>query len=238
MPFNASVQALIEFHYDDLDTTAQDSDGMNIAHHVSRSKSSSPADLDRCYPKSLATLDNEGKSLLHHACQRGNLDIVERLLGERDEALACRDYHGRTLMHYATESSRCAETIDILLREGFGIHEKDCRDRTVMHHAASKGILKAVEKLLDLGAAVDLEALDKDGRTPLQLAAWCSSHAVVDFLRSHCGAEQADDLPEERVVWHEKEKKVTDEVAGFDLKSWLIMFMVVGSMTRWLLFRS
>ncbi|KAF1841331.1 ankyrin [Cucurbitaria berberidis CBS 394.84] len=199
--FNDSVRALIEFHQEDLDNTTQDSSGMSIGHYVAWSKSSSVIDLRRCYranPASLGTTNDEGMTILHYACQRGNLEIIEFLLGENNPAFSQADWHGRTLLHYATESSRSAQTIDILVQEGFDVHAVDHRGRTVLHHAASAGSVAAVEKLLELGVDADLHVLDADARTPLQLAACCGRDAVMDVLNRRCGVLQVPELAEER----------------------------------------
>lgn len=187
--FNETVRTIVEFHYKDIDNESQDSHGKNITHYVSWSKSSFLVDLDRCSKLNEATLetvDKDGRSLLHFACQRGNLEIIERFLNGKDTAMSQPDWKGRTLLHYATESGRSAQAIEILVQEGFDVHAKDDKGRTVLHHAASVGNLAAVKKLLVLGAAKDLSAVDTESRTPLRLAVCCGRQNVVDLLRSQC----------------------------------------------------
>lgn len=95
------------------------------------------------------------------------------------------DFSARTLLHYATESSRL-DTIDFLLERGFDIYATDDNGRTVLHHAAMRGNVATIQRLLDLGAECQLTALDLDGCTPLQVAAWFEAKNVVEFLQPLC----------------------------------------------------
>jgi len=171
---------------------------MTITHYVSWSKSATSLDILRCVKDSTAYLDDrdeKGRKPLHLALQRGNLELIHYLLGQPNLCLPLTtidsqsDWHGRTLLHYATESRR-AEAVDILLGKGFDIHASDSEGRTVLHHAAAKGNLGAVKKLLKAGAASDLSALDKDARTPLQVAALCEEDDVVGYLESLCEPQE------------------------------------------------
>ena len=208
--FNGSARTIIEFHQEDLDNTTQDSRGMNIAQYVSWSKSSLPIDLFRCCSGNIAsrqTADEEGKTALHFACQRGNLELLEYLFSEENDAISCPDWHGRTLMHYATESGRSAQAIDMLARRGFDVRAVDHQGKTVLHHAASVGNVAAVEKLIELGARGDLNALDDDSRAPMQVAALCGRKAVVEYLQPLCDEAELPMLPKKQIATngHERE---------------------------------
>jgi ankyrin repeat protein len=235
--FNTTTKALIEFHHDEIGELTQDAYGRNIAHYVSYSKSSSTTDLNWCCrnnSQALTAVDNAGKTPLHYACQRGNLDIIERLLNERDEALYQPDWKGRTLLHYATESSRSVETIEILIREGFHTDAKDHYGRTVLHHAALVGNIKAVVKLISLGADATLEVIDEDSRTPLQLAAWCGRNGVVDVLCTYSTSQQGVELLEEENV--RREQKCEVAMARANLLSWSAGLLITAWMIWWFAF--
>lgn len=207
--FNTTSQQIIQFYQDDIDTTIQDYMGRTIAHYVSWSKTSSTTDILRCLkntPSQLHHVDEEGRTMLHFTLKRGNLELIYYLLNQPTTPLFQLDIRGRTLLHYATESRR-TQTINDLLERGFDIHAKDLRGRTVLHHAASKGNLDAVKRLLELGAASDLGALDRDSRTPLQLAAMRNAHKVVTYLQPLCEPQELVFLG--RAEWQRERKRAT-----------------------------
>jgi ankyrin repeat protein len=227
--FNETIRALIEFHHEDIDLDSHDSYGMNVAHWVCRSKSSLPIDLQRVHKTSSALLerkDEHGRTPLHYACQRGNIQIIETLLLEKNSAFSPEDNKGRTLMHYATESGRSAQIVDILVREGFDIHAVDDHGRTVLHHAAAAGNVNAVEKLLHLGVEADLDAVDKENRTPIQLAAWCSTFAVVDVLRAHYVNVQDSELFDQQSCVLASRTSLAERKENFILPSFYLRITV------------
>jgi ankyrin repeat protein len=184
--------------------------------------------LDRVGGANIDTRDNVGKTLLHYACERGNLGIVARLLESADSVCAFTppDFHGRTLLHYATESSRAVQTIDLLRDLDIDVHAKDSRGRTALHHAAAAGNVGAVEKLLEIGAEEDLYESDNDGRNVVQLAAWYNRRRVVDVLSAYCGdvvwegLEEEGDTNENRLIGCEGKRDRTRW-------AWCIVFFVL-----------
>jgi len=170
---------------------------MTALHYLAWSSRSTPQDLVRCtntdsfstYRSHLRTTsqfsikDEEGKSVLHCAVQRGNRNSIEYLIARPDATiLSMPDYFGRTLLHYATESSR-TDTIDLLRSRGFDIGAIDNNGRMVLHHACQWGNLQAVKHLMYLGVESQLDVVDHDNRTPLQLAELYRSKAVVEYLK-------------------------------------------------------
>ncbi|KAF2491646.1 ankryin repeat S-palmitoyl transferase, partial [Lophium mytilinum] len=129
--FGETSQQLIQYHQEDLDNTIQDDEGMSIAHYVAWTKSSKLIDIHRCLhadPASLSNTDEEGRTVLHLALQRGNLQVIGYLLNHPDTNAFRPDWRGRTLLHYATESRR-TQTIDILLERGFILRAADLEGR-------------------------------------------------------------------------------------------------------------
>lgn len=83
--------------------------------------------------------------------------------------------------------------IDILLSRGFDINAIDHNRRTLMHHAAMKDNVKAIQRLIELGAADQLSAVDVEGKTAIQLANSYRAYEVAEFLRSlYLGLEEED----------------------------------------------
>jgi ankyrin repeat protein len=186
--FNSAVQSLIEFHYTDIDSNSQDSRGMTVPQYVAWTNQSSREDLLRCCNGDIACLgiaNEEGKTQLHFACQRGNVDLVNCLLASDNLDISVRDYQGRTSLQYAIESSRSAQVIELLLKKGADLDVRDIHGRTVMHYAASLGNLSAVQKLIDAGTASQVFALDDASKTPFELAISEGKHAIVEYLQDN-----------------------------------------------------
>lgn len=184
--FNESVRCILEFHQEDVDNTTQDSRGMNTAHYISWSKSSREVDLSRCCKGNISSLefiDKEGNTAFHFACFRGNLELMEFLLNLQKAVTSQLHWKGCTPMHYATQSSRSVQAIDMLACRGFDLRAVDHKGRTPLHKAASGRSVAAVKRLLELGAAEDLNVLDNESQTPIQIAALAGRETTVDFLR-------------------------------------------------------
>lgn len=184
--YNAVTAYMFQNYADDIDTWAQDKSGMTILHYLSWSSRSTAQDLLRCSATDslpqLSIKDTQGKSVLHYATQRGNLDLIAFLLARPEVAALCMpDNLRRTLLHYATESSR-TETIDLFISRGLDPNATDMNGHTVLHHVCEWGNLKAVKHLINLGFAYQLDAVDHNKRTPLQAAKLYRSDAVVDYI--------------------------------------------------------
>jgi ankyrin repeat protein len=193
--YNSTSQQLIQFNQDGLDNTIQDFRGMTIAHYVAWSKSATTSDILRCtrdHVRAFGDRDERGRTLLHLTFIRGNMEAIQYLTNSPNfdpSSQSHIDWQGRTLLHYATESRRCGSAIDLLLAKGLDIHAIDSQGRTALHHAAGVGNLEAVKKLLTCGAASDMAVLDKDSRTPVQVAALCKKIDVVEYLQGLYGPQ-------------------------------------------------
>ncbi|KAF2014999.1 ankyrin [Aaosphaeria arxii CBS 175.79] len=195
--YNSITAYVFQYHLDDIDTWAQDSNGMTVLHYLSWSRRSHPQELLRCdgvdnfsttrrspshATSQLAIKDRQGKSMLHYATRRGNLDLICTLLQRPDAAsLSMPDYQGRSLLHYATESSR-TEVIDVFLTRGVDINVVDSQGRNALHHACMWGNEIAVKHLVGLEFAHLLDAVDNDGKTPIMVASHYRSHSVLQYL--------------------------------------------------------
>ena len=71
----------------------------------------------------LLSVDNDGRTCLHFAASRGNLDVLSYLVGRVSlEDVEKQNIRGRRPFHYATESSRAAGIIDILMKRGYNVY--------------------------------------------------------------------------------------------------------------------
>ena len=166
--FNDTVKKVL-LRDDWIEETLPDSQGMSIAHFLAWSSKSTPGLFRRGLAYTSTNLwyvDGFGRTCLHLAASRGNVDILEYLL-ERSSVTEVRrkDYEGRTALHYAAQNKR-VKTIDLLLTGGGDLHAKDNLSRTVLHDAARWGNLEVVQKVVALGKSEILLSPDKDGQMP------------------------------------------------------------------------
>ena len=113
---------------------------------------------------------------LPRAVQRDNPIRVQALLDAGADPNA-RDNHGFTPLYWAVWHSSLA-VIPMLLKGGADLHARHgSRDGTLLHWAGSPAVVKI---LLDAGA--DLHARDKNGETPLHVAAGSGDPARVKVL--------------------------------------------------------
>lgn len=176
---------IILYHRDTIEDEIRDSQGMTLPHFLAWSSKSKPEHLEPYVRKERSGFmarDNQGRSILHLAAQRGNTLILEYLFQLQSGIDAShQDDHGRTLLHYAVESRRI-ETIDMMISRKADIRATDNNGRTVLHHAAMCGNLAAVKRVIELGGEEDLRSTDGDGRTPLQLAFSRGATGVTKYL--------------------------------------------------------
>lgn len=123
--------------------------------------------------------DHQGRRALQQACYRGG-PLVVALLLERGADPAARGAWGTTPLIRAS-SSRHVDVVKLLLAHGCGdINHRDDVGRTACYVACRWGRLDMVQVLLEAGA--DRTLVDKEGRTPRDIAARCSKHNVVRLL--------------------------------------------------------
>lgn len=104
-----------------------------------------------------------------------------------------------TTSNYYVHLAQCPHDLYIALRSNPGISKaRDEQGMTILHHAAKTGTIINADKahliryLLFTTARVDLNAQDKQGNTPLHLAAFCDVKDVMrpiylsDFINKAC----------------------------------------------------
>jgi ankyrin repeat protein len=111
--------------------------------------------------------------------QNGNFEMAKLLLGYGAKVDA-RDNQKRTPL-MMIDYDATPELLDLLLADGARFDLKDRRKNNVLHLAASNSVQNAVfERLLILG--VDVNVVNKEGETPLMLAAENNSDSIVGML--------------------------------------------------------
>lgn len=183
--FNETVAAIFKYHGDMVDEDIQDAQGMTILHFLAWSSKTEPEFFERHLARggcNLWSKDDEGRSVLHYAAQRGNIALLDYFTGiTRDANIGEKDLQGRTALHYAVASKR-TKGIESIVDTRSDIREADNKGRTVLHHAAWRGNIAAVERIVACGGIEDIWSMDKSGKTPLLLASQRGFTAVVAYL--------------------------------------------------------
>lgn len=148
--FNTTVSHVL-MRDDWIEKLPPDLENMSIAHILAWSSRSSAILFRRGLlydDRSAMATDNLGRTCLHFAASRGNVDILSHLLSQfPQELIEKRDIQGRTPLLYAAESSRATQVIQILATKGCDINVVDFAGRNALHWAARHDNIDAVKKL-------------------------------------------------------------------------------------------
>lgn len=124
--------------------------------------------------------DSQGRTLLHHACARGNSELVNRLLSRGFDPKVL-DKQMRTCIHHAA-SAFSAKVLHRLLEEGLDPNQTDIDHWTPLHWAARAGSEASVNILL--GARVEQKKPSLSKWDPKTLALCHGHFRIAKLLRS------------------------------------------------------
>ena len=134
-------------------------------------------------------VDDDGNTPLHLAVKHGKGDTVKALLGAKDIHVNAVDKDDRTPLHVAVKYSK-GDTVQALIAEGANVNAVDNKGWTPLHRLAHFGgscidtpfekrnnrrqyqkeiVLSIAKSLLEV-KGINVNAADKDGKTPLALA--------------------------------------------------------------------
>jgi ankyrin repeat protein len=143
--------------------------------------------LQHVGPRALQETDEEGRTALHYAADRGHEDIVTFLLGQGAQANS-RDEDGTTPFMMACVEGHMGVMKVFLQHVGAqALQETGAKGRTALHYAAFYGIGETVTFLLGQGAQAN--SRDEVGCTPFILACQTGRTGVVQMLLQHIGPE-------------------------------------------------
>ncbi|MDO8388927.1 MAG: ankyrin repeat domain-containing protein [Actinomycetota bacterium] len=123
--------------------------------------------------------DRDGRSQLHNAAMRGDLEEVQRLL-EVGSEVDGQDRRGFTPLHFAAQASHVAEK---LLAAGASTNVRDAYGNTALWTATfnSRGHGDLINMLLAHGA--DPDSLNNSGASPRSLAETIGNYDVARFFK-------------------------------------------------------
>jgi ankyrin repeat protein len=120
---------------------------------------------------------DSGMTPLHHAAYRENKEVIELLIA-KGASVNAQDVAGRTPLNVAIRYKR-TETADILRKHGGKTSDWLNADDSI-HNAASAGHIEAVKQ--HLAAGTDVDARDRQDKTPLQHAAYWGHKEIAELL--------------------------------------------------------
>ncbi len=168
------------------DVGAKNGGGQTPLHAAAASGHKSMVELLLNHQASVQAVDDDGDTPLHLAAEHGYRSVVEALLAHSAEVNAQNKYGSTPLLMASAHGFK--SVVDLLLAHGADINATTTFIQSQTHNvsgtslciAATRGDQPLVELLLSKGAQVNAE--DKDGRTPLSLAAQNQSEPVVKHL--------------------------------------------------------
>jgi cytohesin len=120
---------------------------------------------------------------LHEAAWWGRKEIAELIITAGADVNA-KVNDGRTPLAMAIDQNK-PETADIIRKHGGMTSAELLSGMTLLHIAVKEGKMETIELLIAKGA--DVNAMDRDVKTPLDLAEGTNNKEIADLLRKHGG---------------------------------------------------
>ena len=151
------------------------------------------AELRLCLTKGadVNDCDYDNRSALHLACSEGKLPVVNLLIGMQAQVDVVDRWGNVPLQDAMRQGHR--DIVEVLRQAGAQLSRDSAAETELRACAlASKGDLQGLSNLIECGVA--LNAADRDGRTPLHLAAAAGHLDAVDYLILKSADINAQDL--------------------------------------------
>ncbi|MBP5426387.1 MAG: ankyrin repeat domain-containing protein [Clostridiales bacterium] len=128
---------------------------------------------------SVNTCDLMGTTVLMHACNNNNIEVVKILL-EQGANVNMQNMRGITALHIACDKENI-EIVKVLLSYGASVClADDIAGNTALHWAVARNNIAIAEVLLGTGVNIDIPS--KIGATSLHLACLTGNKKIVQFL--------------------------------------------------------
>ncbi|XP_071085594.1 serine/threonine-protein phosphatase 6 regulatory ankyrin repeat subunit A-like [Haliotis cracherodii] len=128
----------------------------------------------------MSMVDDSGTNILHCACFSDNAQIVEYILSHHIADINSRNKDGLTPVMIAAKNGH-KNVFDLLVKKRCNLSSVDNSGRNILHCACVGGNVRIVEYIISQDS-VDLPSKDKEGQTPIMLAAKNGHKNVFDLL--------------------------------------------------------
>ncbi|KAI5058828.1 hypothetical protein GOP47_0026998 [Adiantum capillus-veneris] len=128
----------------------------------------------------LDAIDLDDEEQVIHLLKTSNGELCSAMVNSK---LSLPGWAGFTLLHWASQRGH-VRSVSLLLAAGASVTVTDEAGDTVLHHAACFRRTAVVELLLHVVPLLDLNTRNKDGNTPLHLAAERNAARIVKLLAS------------------------------------------------------
>ncbi|XP_067654159.1 putative ankyrin repeat protein RF_0381 [Haliotis asinina] len=147
----------------------------------------------------VSQVDSDGDTVLHYACRKGDLEIVELILSLNMVDINSRGRFSITPVMGAVHYKH-RDVVKVLVGDGAEMSLVDSDGNTVLHYACRSGDLEIVDLILSAYKA-DINALNNDGKTAVDEARVHGVPQIVELLMSHGNSQR-----------RKKERKTEDEM--------------------------
>ncbi|CAC5415484.1 unnamed protein product [Mytilus coruscus] len=127
--------------------------------------------------------DNDGRTALFIACEKGHTKIVEILMIKGNKNIIDKsDWHKKTPLYIACAEKR-TKIVETLIKYGAEINNRDEDKKTPLYVACERGNYDIVKLLLDNKA--DINTCDRHKKLPLHVACKGGDTNLVELLYGH-----------------------------------------------------
>ena len=132
--------------------------------------------------------NSSGRSLLHAACEGGNVSLVQTLIQEHKADVNARDNDGNTPLFVAAGYGQMDVALHLITKFGCDLNVRNSLGWSLLHLACLGGNVSLVQTLIQEHKA-DVNARDDKGNTPLFVAAFSGQVDAAVFLINKFGCD-------------------------------------------------
>jgi ankyrin repeat protein len=158
----------------------------------------------------LSRADDDGRTLLHMASEKGNLEHINWVLNNATIDVNSADNNGETPVMWAVDEGHI-DAVKLLSGRGADLSGTN-NGWTLLHFASREGNLEHINWLFD-NATIDVNSTNSTGRTPLSIALHNDKLDVAKFLVEKGGDIFMKNNYGERAI----DVRVDDKVDGIQL---------------------